>query len=315
MSLRPTSFSLPARLVEEVKALPGIRVWRDAPLAPFTSFGVGGRAALLASLVEARSLPALLAALTEAAVPWTVLGAGSNVIVSDAGYPGVVLKLEGEFSYVEDGLDDPTVLVAGAGLGLPRLASCAAEWGLSGLEFMAGIPGTVGGAVRMNAGAHGGSLADIVQAVELASPDGIGWLRADELQWDYRGCRLPFPAVVTAVAMRLAGEESSTVLVRQRGLLRSRRQSQPRGVRTFGSVFKNPPGDSAGRLLDQVGMKGARRGGAEVSLVHANFIVNTGDARSSDVIGLMAMMRESVHMRHGLILEPEVHLLGTPYPW
>jgi UDP-N-acetylenolpyruvoylglucosamine reductase len=307
--------SFTAAFLQHIRSLPGLRVWSRAPLAPFTSVGVGGRAELMVTVLMPESLPPLLAALADEQLPWAVLGAGSNVLVADSGFSGVVLKLEGDLSYVEVHRGDRNTLVAGAALGLPRLAACAADWGLSGLEFAGGIPGTVGGAVCMNAGAYGTSLGEVVDAVELAGPAGMAWLSAADLDWDYRGCRLPPGTVVTAAAVRLASDESSSVLTRHRGLLRSRRQSQPRGVRTFGSVFKNPPGHSAGRLLDGAGMKGARRGGAEVSQVHANFIVNAGDALASDVLTLMAMMREGVYVRHGVILEPEVHLLGARFPW
>lgn len=167
----------------------------------------------------------------------------------------------------------------------------------------------------MNAGAHGKSMADVVRAVQVVSSLGVAWVPADDLEWRYRCCGLPQGAVVTAVRLLLTTGDSQKILQNQRSLLRSRRQSQPRGARTFGSVFKNPPGDSAGRLLEEAGLKGVRRGGAEVSTVHANFIVNTGDATTADVLALMVLMRQGVERMHGISLDPEVKLLGSDFPW
>jgi UDP-N-acetylmuramate dehydrogenase len=167
----------------------------------------------------------------------------------------------------------------------------------------------------MNAGAHGSSLADVLEAVELATPAGLFWVAADELDWGYRSSNLPTGAVVTAAALSLTPASGAEILARHRTLLRVRRQTQPRGVRTFGSTFKNPPGESAGRLLESAGLKGASRGGAAVSALHANFISNSGDASSTDVLGLMTMMREAVYVKHRIFLEPEVRLVGARFPW
>jgi UDP-N-acetylmuramate dehydrogenase len=167
----------------------------------------------------------------------------------------------------------------------------------------------------MNAGAHGSCLADVVDAIEVAYCGGVGWVDGASLHWGYRRCELPEGALVSAVRLRLHPADRTAVLEEQRALLRKRRQSQPRGVRTFGSVFKNPDGDSAGRLLEEAGVKGLRRGGAEVSSVHANFLVNLGDATTGDMLTLMALMREAVYHSQGILLEPEVKLIGTRFPW
>jgi UDP-N-acetylmuramate dehydrogenase len=206
-------------------------------------------------------------------------------------------------------------LTVGAGAFLSRLSAVVAECGLSGLEFACGIPGSVGGGAAMNAGAHAGAMADVVEAVEIVSPLGVSWIAARDLEWGYRSCCLPQNAMVTAVTLRLVTGDSEEILQTQRSLLRARRQSQPRGLRTFGSVFKNPAGYSAGRLLDEAGLKGVHRGGAEVSTVHANFVVNLGDATTSDVLVLMGLMRQGVERMHGIRLEPEVRLLGAAFPW
>ena len=206
-------------------------------------------------------------------------------------------------------------IAVGAGSFLSRLSAVAAESGLSGSSSVCGIPGSVGGGIRMNAGAHGSSMEDIVEAVELVSAAGASWVDGRSLSWSYRSCDIPRDSIITAARLSLMCGDIESALQRQRSLLRTRRQTQPRGVRTFGSVFKNPPGDSAGRLLDEAGLKGVRRGGAEVSTVHANFIVNMGDATTADVLALMGLMRLGVHRMSDILLEPEVKLLGTSFPW
>ncbi|NLT35068.1 MAG: UDP-N-acetylmuramate dehydrogenase [Gaiellales bacterium] len=303
-------------------------------MAPFTTIGVGGAAALLLSLEDAAGLSEALSLLRVEGVPHTAVGAGSNLVVGDAGYRGVILKLGDGFHFIDEPVPHPSrvggaasthaptdtgpsalSVVAGAGLHLPRLCSLLAGWGLGGLEFCCGIPGTLGGGVAMNAGAHGGELARVVEAVQVARGDGVHWLAADALEWGYRHCGLPPGAVVTAVRLRLQQTPEANIRALHRRYLQQRRQGQPRGARTFGSTFRNPPGESAGRLLDQAGMKGARHGGAEVSTVHANFIVNCGDARAADVLYLMSLMREAVYRKHEVLLEPEVRVLGARLPW
>jgi UDP-N-acetylenolpyruvoylglucosamine reductase len=169
--------------------------------------------------------------------------------------------------------------------------------------------------VAMNAGAYGYELADIAQEVEVATASGSCWLPAADLDWGYRCCRLPAGVVITAVRFGLTPGDPAEILTNHRSILRRRRTVQPQGVRTFGSTFKNPSGGAAGRLLDAAGLKGVRRGGAEVSSVHANFLVNLGDATTADVLALMSLMREEVHRTSGVWLEPEVSLVGSRFPW
>lgn len=310
-----------ASLVRELRALAGIRVWVEAPLAPFTTIGTGGPADLLIAVDTAPAAVAVLGLLERRGFPWVCLGAGSNLLVADEGYRGAVVKLNHGFHYVV-GL--PTsllrehtevVIEAGGGSFLSRLAAVAAEAGLSGLEFACGIPGSLGGAVAMNAGAHGRSISEVVTEVDVATAAEIKRVAGTELEWAYRFCSLPPRSVVTAVRLRLTSADRELVLRRQRAFLRERRANQPRGVRTFGSVFKNPPGVSAGRLLEAAGLKGLRLGCAEVSSVHANFLVNLGGASSRDLLALMAIMRDRVYETSGIWLEPEVKLLGTTFPW
>ncbi|MFH0916752.1 MAG: UDP-N-acetylmuramate dehydrogenase [bacterium] len=310
-----------ASLIRELRLIEGVRLWAKAPLTPFTTIGTGGKASLLVTVASTPALVAVLKMLAAAGSTWLCLGAGSNLLVADRGYPGVVVKLDDSFHYVE-GLPSrpgppshPHTVTVGAGAYLARLAALVAEVGLAGLEFACGIPGSVGGGVAMNAGAHGWSLADLAEEVEVASALGVQWMPAAGLEWGYRFCHIPAGSVITAVQLGLTAGDPARILEHHRSLLRARRTTQPRGVRTFGSVFKNPPGDAAGRLLEVAGLKGVRRGGAEVSTVHANFVVNLGDATTADILALMSLMRQGVHRTTGILLEPEVRLLGTTFPW
>lgn len=325
-------------------------MWAKAPLAPFTTIATGGRARLLVTVRDPDALAHVLAALESTGVDWFCLGAGSNLLVADRGYDGVVIKLDEGFHYVEglpsgpvtcatathpaartaavgldgespasgladDGAGSPVVLTVGAAVYLARLAAVVAEAGLTGMEHACGIPGSVGGAVAMNAGAYGWCLRDVVREVEVVSASGIRWVPACDLEWGYRFCRLPERTVVTAARIVLERGDRNACLECQRAYLRQRRQKQPRSVRTFGSAFKNPPGQHAGRLVEAAGLKGVRRGGAEISSVHANFLVNLGDATTADVLALMALMRQGVERMSGIVLEPEVKLLGGTFPW
>jgi UDP-N-acetylenolpyruvoylglucosamine reductase len=311
----------PFSMTQELRALDGVVLLADAPLAPFTTIGTGGNADLVVTVSDASALVATLEIVETYLVPWVCLGAGSNLLVADGGYPGAVIKLGDGFNYIEgmpsasvSGPERASVLV-GAGVSLARLAALVAGAGLSGLEFACGIPGTVGGGIPMNAGAYGCCLGDIVEEVEMATAAGLRRLSTKAMDWGYRSCRLPEEAVVTAVRFELAPSDPTTILERHRVILQKRRSVQPQGVRTFGSTFKNPSGGAAGRLLEAAGLKGVRRGGAEVSRVHANFLVNLGDATTADMLALMSLMREEVHRTSGVLLEPEVRLLGTGFPW
>lgn len=310
-------------LTQELRAVSGARLWAKAPLAPFTTITTGGKAALLVTVASPEALSSVLGIIEQEQLPWLCLGAGSNLLVADHGFPGVVVKLDDAFHYLE-GLPEPAaqlpageevVINVGAGAYLSRLSAVVAENGLSGLEFACGIPGSLGGATNMNAGAYGRNMVDVVEAVELTDARGSTWRANEELDWGYRFCGIPRGSVVTSARLRLTAGDAAEILQEHRSLLRKRRQAQPRGMRTFGSVFKNPPEQSAWRLLDQAGLRGVRRGGAEVSSLHANFILNVGEATTADVLALMGLMREGVFRVSGILLEPEVKLLGSPFPW
>jgi len=313
--------ALSASTLKSLRSLTGVRLRPDAPLAPLTTIGTGGRAGLLLTADDLSVLVLVLTLLERERVAWICLGAGSNFLVADEGYPGVIVRLGESFQYM-DFLPDcastgngSVIVTAGAAAPLPRLAAAAAEAGLAGLDFACGIPGTVGGAVAMNAGAYGRSLADVLEAIEVASSSGVKWLPAAALDCGYRYCNLPAGTIVTSARFRLTHDDAQAVLECHRSILQQRRRVQPQGVRTFGSTFKNPSGQGAGRLIEAAGLKGVRRGGAEISRVHANFVVNLGDATTADVLALMSLMREEVQRSCGVVLEPEVRLIGSRFPW
>lgn len=313
--------ALASDLIKGLRAVEGARLWVDAPLAPFTTIGTGGKADLLVTVVDTPAVVAALRVLEGHDAPWICLGAGTDLLVADEGYRGVVVKLDDSFHYVDDMPAVPVsdrervMVTVGAGTLLARFTTIAAEAGLAGLEFACGIPGSVGGGVSTNAGAYGSSMADVVDEVEVATASGAHWMRGTDLEWSYRRCYLPAGAVITAVRFGLTPGDASAIMERQRSILRRRRVAQPRGVRTFGCAFKNPTGGGAGRLIEAAGLKGERRGGAEISSVHANFLVNLGNATTADVLALMSLMRQEVERMCAVSLEPEVRLLGTGFPW
>jgi UDP-N-acetylmuramate dehydrogenase len=281
--------------------------WRDAPLAPRTAVRVGGPADLLVRPADPGALGELLRAVRELAVPLAILGGGANTLVADAGVRGVVLRLPQDLA-AESAAGE--TLVLGAGAPTSRLWIRAHALGLVGMEFVAGIPGTLGGAVAMNAGTGLGEMKDVVRRVELATADGAGFVEAASLGFAYRTCRLPAGAVVTRVELALrAGDVAASERIMQADRER-RRRTQPLDRPTFGSTFRNPPGEYAGRLIEAVGLKGHRVGNAVWSEVHANFVTNLGGATARDVLALLHLARARVRERFGIDLEAEVRLLG-----
>ena len=246
-----------------------------------------------------------------------VVGSGSNLLVADDGVSGLVLKLDKELSEIE--LDGSRIF-SGGGARLPALAARAAQAGLEGLEFGVNIPGTVGGAVRMNANAYGGELARVLEWVDVTSGSGTDRRRPGELGFSYRRSSLSAYEVVARACFALKRSDPGRVKATLADMRARRRAAQPVGVKTFGSTFKNPDdpraeGRTAGRLLDEAGCRGLRIGGAGFSEKHANFVVNHGDATTADVIAVMAEGRRRVRERFGITLEPEVQTLGpVPLP-
>jgi UDP-N-acetylmuramate dehydrogenase len=286
-------------------------VLRDAPLASRTTIRVGGPADLLVRPADPDALVELLRAVRALGVPLHVLGGGANTLVADAGVRGVVVRLPTALA-PEDARGD--TLLLGAGQPTSRLWVRAHALGLVGMEFVAGIPGTLGGAVAMNAGTRIGEMKDVVRRVELATADGTGFVDARELGFAYRTCLLPPGAVVTRVELALRpGDVAESERIMQEDRDR-RRRTQPLDRPSFGSTFRNPPGEFAGRLVEAVGLKGHRVGGAIWSEVHANFVVNLGGATARDVLALVSLARTRVQEQFGVVLETEVRLLGEFQP-
>ena len=295
------------------KLMPG-RVQFDVGLAPLTTFRLGGPASVLAEPDSVEELTSLLEAVRGAEVPWFILGGGSNVIFRDGGFKGVVLRLGRSFSKVSvTGGDGSEVLVeAGAAAPTAALVRLCRRRGLSGLEFLAGIPGWVGGALAMNAGAQSGEICQAVTRIDLVTPnDGFMVISGREIKAAYRGLELPEGSVILKAAFRLKQSQPEAVEALVQDILAKRRAGQPKGVRSAGCIFRNPPGDAAGRLIDQAGLKGRRQGQAWVAREHANFIVHGGRARAEDVIGLLETVRSEVKARFGVDLEPEVKIVGS----
>ncbi|MCB9682806.1 MAG: UDP-N-acetylmuramate dehydrogenase [Alphaproteobacteria bacterium] len=285
----------------------GIPWEADVPLARKTYWRVGGPADALVTVSTAGELAQVMALARQADVPVFPLGNGSNLLVADDGVAGLVVSLSGELA--DSGVEGDQ-LVVGAGLRLTVLLARAARHGWPGLEAMAGIPGTVGGAVRMNAGTSLGEIGDRLDAVEVVRADGtLERLPAASLGLGYRTTLLPEGSVVTRAWLRLEGDAAASA-DRMRTFLATRKATQPLDLPSCGSTFRNPPGDTAGRLIDATGLKGLAIGGAQVSPKHANFLVNTGGATASELRALMARVQAEVAQAHGVHLEPEVQLVG-----
>lgn len=286
-------------------ALPKAEVKYDEPLAPWTSVRVGGRAEALVRPASVDSLLKCLRAVHAEGAPLTILGGGANTLVGDLGVPGITLKLVG--SYFPEEVHGER-LTLNAGSAIARLTTLMKLHSLVGAEFLAGIPGTLGGAIAMNAGTKSGECMSIVESVELATPDGLGWVSA--LRFRYRHTELPPGAVVTRArfALRAGDAELSERLMEED--LANRKRTQPLTQPNFGCVFTNPPGSFAGALIEKAGLKGYRIGNAEISRIHANFIVNSGGATAADVTGLMAEAQRRVFAHTGISLSPEVKRIG-----
>jgi len=299
-------------LVRELRSLPGLRLKVDEPLARYTSMKMGGPADYFIEVENGAALAALLALLERYQMPACMLGNGSNVLVSDRGVRGAVLHLSGEFKKLAWHDEGELIRVTvGAAYAVTQLVREAARKGYAGLEFAEGIPGSVGGALVMNAGAYGSEFEKVVAQVEAVDAAGAPIIFSrDEMTFTYRDSHLPAGMVVTHVTMRLRKGEPIEVGSKLRELVGRRKSSQPSGFPNSGSMFRNPPGDFAGRLIEAAGLKGKRVGRAEIAQRHANFIVNLGGAKATDVLQLMELARSEVKRQFGVELIAEVKLLG-----
>lgn len=279
-------------------------------LARHTSYRIGGKAALFVTCHSYHALRRTIEVLAREGVPWVVIGKGSNLLVADSGYDGAVVALGREFSrfvLAEDGC----TLTAGAGAMLARLVNEALTRGLSGLEFAVGIPGTVGGAVSMDAGTRTEWMGSRIRDVVTYKPgEGIRHYGHDDVFWGYRATSLPRDEIVLEATFELAPAPKADIRERMERSLARRRRSQPIGQASCGSVFRNPPDRSVGKLIEDCGLKGFCVGGAEVSPVHANFIVNKGTASAADVVSVIQHVHQKVKEAYGIELQPEVKFLG-----
>ncbi len=290
----------------------------DFPLSGLATVRTGGRAELFARAGSEAQLAELLEWAGRAGVDVNVVGSGSNLLIADEGVEGLVLKLDRELAAIELA---GSGLLCGGGARLPSVAAYAARAGLSGIEFGVNIPGTVGGSVRMNAGAYGGALATVLDYAQILSASGSERLTPAQLEFAYRSSNLRQGEIVARVRFSLAASEPAAVKATL-GQMRARRhEAQPQGIKTFGSTFKNPEderagGRTAGLLLSEADCNGLSVGGARFAPKHANFVENTGAGTTADIVALMAEGRRRVLERCGVELEPEVQTLGAVrFPW
>jgi UDP-N-acetylmuramate dehydrogenase len=303
-----------AAVTAHLEARVGDRLQRHAPIGPRTTYRVGGHAALLLEAATDDDLRAARDALAESGgdVPVLVVGNGSNLLVADAGFPGLAVVLGDGFASVA--IEGTTVRAGGAAL-LPVVARRTAAAGLTGFEWAVGVPGSIGGAVRMNAGGHGSDMAASLRRVRVVDLGGghDGWVPATDLDLGYRHSSVGPATVVVAAELALAVGDQAAAEAEIAEIVRWRRANQP-GGQNAGSVFTNPDGDSAGRLIDEAGGKGRRVGSAQVSTKHANFIIADPDGRADDVVALMVAIRDLVAGTLGVVLEPETRLCGYVLP-
>lgn len=280
----------------------------NEPMSRHTTFRVGGNADYLAYPKTADELKAALAEAENAGIPARVIGNGSNLLVSDAGFHGLILILSEAMSGIT--VSD-TGITAEAGLSLSRLAKAAFDAGLTGLEFASGIPGSVGGGVYMNAGAYGGSLSDVVEEVTLLGRDGVYALKGTEMEFGYRQSRAKRTGdIVLSASFLLQPGDKAVISGLMSELNARRRDKQPLNFPSAGSTFKRPEGHFAGALIEAAGLKGTSVGGAQVSEKHAGFLINTGTATAQNVLDLIHLVQTRVLEASGVKLEPEVELLG-----
>lgn len=288
--------------------LPG-RVKAGEPMKKHTSWRIGGLADVFVEPANREELRLAVSYAHERSIPLTIIGAGTNILVSDEGVRGVVVK-------VGSGLDrisiNENIIIAEAGAKLSKVAAAARDAGLGGFEFSAGIPGVIGGAVVMNAGANGASVGALVKEVSLLNLEGRFFKKTkEEMNFGYRSSTLQSDiSVVVEAAFSCFRRDSEAIKEEMEVFIKKRKETQPLHYPSAGSIFKNPPGDSAGRLIEAAGLKGKRAGDAQISTLHANFIINLGEATARDVLTLVEFAREAVRERFGIELKPEVKVVG-----
>lgn len=299
------------------------RFWKgeilwDKPMAQFSTLKVGGPAEAIISVRTVEDLRRLMRWLKDNGINWWIVGRGSNILVPDHGLAGVTIILDGDFTSIET-LNDPTakqaeqkcMIRAGGGCLLLKLVNYCTLHGLSGLEFAVGIPGSIGGAIVMNAGAWGYEIGNLVESVTLMDNCGnVFSEKGENIGFTYRGWSMAQNILLLSATFALTPGDRENIKSTCKKFQELRKKNQPVAEYSAGSFFKNPPEHSAGRLIDEAGLKGYSIGGAKISEKHANFIVNTGEASAADILDLMRYVQEKVYKRFGIRLEPEVHILG-----
>lgn len=281
----------------------------NEPMARHTSFRIGGPAEVMVFPLNVPDFKSIVTLAESYHIPYFILGRGTNLLVRDGGIPGITINLKNLSSIkIVQGFSPHVFIYAEAGVPLQRLLDFVAKKGLAGLEFVAGIPGTLGGAILMNAGTEEGEMKDILHTVSIMDREGsIREIKRDAITFGYRSSNLE--GVITGATLRLKKGDTTTIKNRIKGLLRLRAKRQPL-LPSAGSVFKNPRGEPAGKLIEGLGIKGLRIGDAELSRLHANFIVNRGKAKASDVLSLMRFIEDKVLKERGIVLEPEIRIVG-----
>ena len=307
--------------LEELEKAPltSSRLRRKESLKRFNTWRIGGVAECLIDVVNVEDLSLLLPFISKHRIPWFILGKGSNLFIPDTAWPGIILHLSGEFkSWVpleeNNSSSCKNRVTAGAALADVTFAQRCVAQGWGGMEFLIGIPGTIGGAVAMNAGAHGGETADFLQEAEWMDMEGnLHTSVRQNLEFRYRYSDLMgnYGRIITSAVFELQESDPETVEKKLLECQQFRMEKQPYNQPSCGSVFKNPPGDFAARLIEATGLKGKIRGGAQISPIHANFIVNLGNSSSTDILSLIDTVRETVFSKHSINLEPEVQILQS----
>ena len=307
-----------SRLAELLRQKISGRAESNVDLARFTTYRVGGPAALYVEPEGLEDIAHLGEALREAGLdggrlPVLPLGRGSNLVISDGGFPGLVIRLANAFSWIEPHPDDSTGAKAGSATSMPQLANWAARRALSGFEWAISIPGSVGGGVRMNAGAHGGEVGDVLRSATICDLTTFAVTDVDVLDLDmsYRHTNLSDSQLVLEARFGFKGDEEAAVKARMEGYRKHRAETQPGALQNAGSVFKNPEGDSAGRLVEACGLKGYKVGGAEVSQLHANFFIAGDGSTAQDVFELVHQVKKRVRDETGVDLQPEIRFVGA----
>lgn len=294
-------------IYEQLQQAMNGEVRRHEPMSAHTTWRVGGEAELFLMPEDTSDLERALSILEKMSCPWVTFGYGGNLLVRDNGIRGAVINTR-KLDWLHIGEDGR--VVAGAGVPLMKLIRQVVQWGLGGVESLAGIPATLGGAIVMNVGAHGQNIGAVVTSVKACSAAGCTRLSARELEFGYRSSRLPRGSLITEVSMLLVPEQAGILEQNVLASLEHRRKAHPNDGYNAGSVFKNPAVKSAWRLIDEAGLRGKRIGGAQISTKHTNFIVNDGTATAAEIEKLIRLVQETVYERSGVQLEPEIHVIG-----